>query len=143
MKEEMAGLLPHGESMCLLESVEAWDEEGISCRTTTHRDRGNPLMFHGRLTISSGLEYAAQAMGIHVGLVGRRFRTKPRIGLIGAVRDVSVAVERLDDLNADLHVQAIRVAEGENSFMYRFMLASDNREIMTGRASIFLKDTPL
>jgi len=142
-KEEIAGLLPHGESMCLLESVEAWDDDGISCRTTTHRDRRNPLIFHGRLTVTSGLEYAAQAMGIHVRLFNRRLHEKPQVGLIGAVRDVTVAVERLDDLNADLLVNAVRVAEGENSFMYRFTLASDGRNIMKGRASIFLKDDPL
>ena len=37
-KEEIGRLLPHGPSMCLLESVEVWDDLTISCRTTTHRD---------------------------------------------------------------------------------------------------------
>jgi predicted hotdog family 3-hydroxylacyl-ACP dehydratase len=55
--------------MCLLESVEAWDDVTIRCLASTHRDQRNPLRFHGRLTASAGLEYAAQAMGAHVGLV--------------------------------------------------------------------------
>jgi predicted hotdog family 3-hydroxylacyl-ACP dehydratase len=142
IKEEIGRLLPHGESMCLLDTVEDWDEVTISCRTSTHRDRGNPLLFRGCLTVSSGLEYAAQAMGLHVGLLHRQRRTEPQIGYVGAVRDVIFAVERLDDLVPDLLIAADKIAEGVNSYMYRFAVTLDGRAIIEGRASIFLKDRP-
>src|SRR5215470_12512619 len=127
MKDEIGRLLPHGESMCLLESVETWDDLTISCRTSTHRDRHNPLRFHGRLTAPAGLEYAAQAMGAHVGLVNRTSRNRDRIGLVGAVRDVTFAIDRLDDL------------EGDDSYMYHFRVMHEARAIIEGRASIFVK----
>jgi predicted hotdog family 3-hydroxylacyl-ACP dehydratase len=139
MKDEIARLLPHGESMCLLECVETWDDMTISCRTSTHRDRGNPLRFHGRLTASAGLEYAAQAMGAHVGLLDRDRRAKDRIGLVGAVRDVIFTIDRLDDLEGDLTVHAKRMVEGDDSYMYHFTVTHGARAIIEGRASIFVK----
>ena len=67
MKEEIGRLLPHGPSMCLLDSVEIWDDTTSVAVTATHRDQVNPLRFQGRLMASAGLEYAAQAMSVHVG----------------------------------------------------------------------------
>lgn len=125
--------------MCLLDSVETWDDTTISCRTSTHRDQRNPLRARGRLTVSAGLEYAAQAMGAHVGLLDRDRRTENQIGYIGSVRDVTFSVNRLDDLAGDLTVHATRMVEGENSYMYRFTVSHSGLAIIEGRASIFVK----
>ena len=125
--------------MCLLDSVETWDDTTISCRTSTHRDQRNPLRAHGRLTVSAALEYAAQAMGAHVGLLDRFRRTENQIGYIGGVRDVTFSVSRLDDLAGDLTVDATRMVEGENSYMYRFTVSHRGLAIIEGRASIFVK----
>ena len=125
--------------MCLLDTVEAWDETTIRCRTATHRDSNHPLRYRGRLSVSVGLEYAAQAMGVHVGLRDRDRQTAGRIGYVGSVRDVSFGVERLDDTVSDLIVEATRLAEGDQSYMYRFTLLLDSRAVIEGRASIFIK----
>jgi len=125
--------------MCLLDSVETWDDTTISCRTSTHRDQRNPLRARGRLTVSAGLEYAAQAMGAHVGLLDRDRRTEIQIGYVGSVRDVTFSVNRLDDLAGDLTVDATRMVEGENSYMYRFTVSHSGLAIIEGRASIFVK----
>jgi predicted hotdog family 3-hydroxylacyl-ACP dehydratase len=125
--------------MCLLDSVETWDDTTISCRTSTHRDQRNPLRARGRLTVSAGLEYAAQAMGAHVGLVDGSRRSENQIGYVGGVRDVTFSVTRLDDLAGDLTVDATRMVEGENSYMYRFTVSHSGLAIIEGRASIFVK----
>jgi predicted hotdog family 3-hydroxylacyl-ACP dehydratase len=125
--------------MCLLDSVETWDDTTISCRTSTHRDQRNPLRARGRLTVSAGLEYAAQAMGAHVGLVDGIRRSENQIGYVGGVRDVTFSVTRLDDLAGDLTVDATRMVEGENSYMYRFTVSHSGLAIIEGRASIFVK----
>jgi predicted hotdog family 3-hydroxylacyl-ACP dehydratase len=132
-------LLPHGASMCLLESVEAWDALTISCLTSTHRDPRNPLRYKGRLTASAGLEYAAQAMGAHVGLLEGSCRTEHRIGLVGSVRDVIFGTDRLDDLDGWLMVNARRMVEGEQGYMYQFTVTHGMSKIIEGRASIFVK----
>ena len=138
-KEEIGRLLPHGPSMCLLESVEGWDDLTISCRTATHRDPGNPLRFKGRLTASAGLEYAAQAMGAHVGLLNGGRQPEDRIGLVGGVRDVVFTTDRLDDQEGWLIVNARRLVEGEHGYMYHFTVCHGPSTLIEGRASIFVK----
>jgi predicted hotdog family 3-hydroxylacyl-ACP dehydratase len=128
--------------MRLLDAVEAWDETSIRCRTATHRDLAHPLRYRGQLSVAVGLEYAAQAMGVHVGLLHRDHDTAGRIGYVGSVRDVIFDAERLDGTDADLIVDATRLAEGDQSYMYRFTLLLDNRAIVEGRASIFIKAAP-
>lgn len=142
VREEISRLLPHGESMCLLDVVDAWDQTTISCHTSTHRDHRNPLRSRGRLTVSAGLEYAAQAMGAHVGLLDRDGRFRNKIGYIGSVRDVVFFVNRLDDLPGDLLVDATRIVEGDDSYMYRFTVSHGGLAIIEGRASIFVKAEP-
>lgn len=125
--------------MHLLDSVESWDEKTIRCRATSHRSPGNPLRHWMGLSAMAGLEYAAQAMGVHVGLLNPQRSAKGFIGYVGAVRDVTIGRERLDDLPGHLTINADRLLEGENSFIYQFRLSAEGEEIMTGRASIFLK----
>ena len=141
-KEEIGRLLPHGPSMCLLEVVEEWDDVTIRCRTATHRDPQNPLRFKGHLSAAAGLEYAAQTMGAHVGLVTGGRHRQQRIGLIGAVRDVVFATDRLDGHDGWLVVTARRLIEGEHGYMYHFTVAHRLSTLIEGRASIFVKDAP-
>ena len=125
--------------MRLLDRVEAWDETTIRCRTATHRDPDHQLRYRGRLSASVGLEYAAQAMGVHVGLRDRDRQTAGLIGYVGSVRDVTFGADRLDNTASDLIVEATRLAEGDQSYMYRFTVLLDSRVIIEGRASIFIK----
>jgi predicted hotdog family 3-hydroxylacyl-ACP dehydratase len=127
--------------MCLLDSVEDWDDLTICCRTSSHRDPCNPLRFGGRLTVAAGLEYAAQAMGAHVGLVGGLQQGAYRVGLVGSVREVVFSADRLDDLEGPLLVNATRLVEAELGYMYEFIVAHGALKLIEGRASIFLKAT--
>ena len=129
--------------MCLLDSVESWDETMIDCRAISHRSPDNPLRHGAGLNAMAALEYAAQAMGVHVGLLNPERSTGGLIGYIGAVRDVNIGRARLDDLPGHLTIEANRLIEGDNSFMYQFRLSAEGLEIMTGRASIFLKQVEL
>jgi predicted hotdog family 3-hydroxylacyl-ACP dehydratase len=125
-KEELARLLPHGESMRLLDLVEIWDEQNIRCRTSTHRHQQNPLRSRGRLTVSAGLLYHGH-------------RTQAPIGYVGSVRDVTFSVSRLDDLEDDLTIDASRMVEGADSYMYRFTVSHRGSAVIEGRASIFIQ----
>jgi predicted hotdog family 3-hydroxylacyl-ACP dehydratase len=138
-RAELAPLLPHGGAMRLLDQVERWDQSSICCRTSSHRDEFNPLRHHGTLPAIAALEYAAQAMGVHVGLLNRERQTEGLIGYVGGLRDVVVSVQRLDDVRDDLRIEALRLAEGEDSFLYRFDITAGDRPVMAGRASIFVK----
>ena len=138
-KDELSRFLPHEGAMCLIDRVESWDNTTIRCHTRSHHDQGNPLRYGTRLEALTGLEYAAQAMGVHVGLLNRMRSIDGLIGYVGGLRNVVLGVDRLDDCPAELTIDAMRLFEGDNSFMYQFAISSGGRDIMTGRASIFLK----
>ena len=138
-KEELNALLPHAGAMRLIDRVESWDATTIRCHAQSHRDRGNPLRHHAGLEADAGLEYAAQAMGIHVGLLNQSQSMDGLIGYVGGLRDVVLGVDRLDRCLAELTIDAMRLVEGEKSFMYRFVISPGGQDVITGRASIFLK----
>ena len=138
-KEELSTFLPHAEAMRLIDRVESWDDTTIQCCTRSHHDSVNPLRHGTRLEAVTGLEYAAQAMGVHVGLLNRTRSTDGLIGYVGGLRDVVLGVDRLDECPAELTIDATRLFAGDNSFMYQFSISSGGRNVMTGRASIFLK----
>jgi predicted hotdog family 3-hydroxylacyl-ACP dehydratase len=141
-KEELAPLLPHAGTMRLLDRVESWDDSTIRCRAVSHRDPSNPLRRDATLDVIAGLEYAAQAMGVHVGLLDGRSSAGGLIGYVGGLRDVTFGLDRLDDCPGELTVEATRLFADHRSFMYRFAVSCRDQAVLTGRASIFLTREP-
>src|SRR3990172_4278478 len=108
-KADLNRLIPHQGRMCLLETVEQWDRVSITCRTASHRDVTNPLRRDDQLDAICGLEYAAQAMGVHVGLLEQGGKCCNAVGYLGAVRNLTLRANRLDDVKNDLTIHATRV----------------------------------
>ena len=136
-RDWIARNIPHRERMCLLDRVAAWDAAHVVCHATSHRDPANPLRAHGRLGSACGVEYAAQAMALHGALLAPP-ENAPRIGYLTSIRDLVFAVTRLDDVGADLHVEAHRQAGDGNNVLYRFVVRGDGRELLRGRAAVVL-----
>ncbi len=95
--------------MCLLDTVERWDDTSIMCTTASHRDTTNPLRRDNQLEAICGLEYAAQAMAVHVGLLEQGKERRLAVGYLGAVKNLMLRAARLDDVKGDLTVQATRL----------------------------------
>ncbi|MGQ0667652.1 MAG: 3-hydroxylacyl-ACP dehydratase [Nitrospiraceae bacterium] len=138
-KQDLASLLPHAGAMRLIDRVEGWDETTIRCHTGSHLVPANPLRHGASLEAVTGLEYAAQAMGIHVGLLDGARSAEGAIGYVGSLRDVVFGVDRLDECRAELTIDATRLFTDDRRFLYRFAISSGGQEVMSGRASIFLK----
>ena len=138
-KADLCRLIPHGGAMCLLDAVEQWDETSIICKTASHRDATNPLRRDDELEGVCGLEYAAQAMAVHVGLLQQGKERRIALGYLGAVRNLTLRAGRLDDVKEDLTVQATRLVGQGSSFIYTFRVSAGPQELLNGRASIFLK----
>ncbi len=139
-KADLGRLIPHWGTMCLLDRAEQWDDIQILCRSGTHRDPANPLRRGDRLEALCGLEYAAQAMAVHVGLLEERERKHTiTVGYLGAVNNLILGAGRLDDVKDDLTIQAARLVGQGSSFIYTFRVSAGPHELLSGRASIFLK----
>jgi len=136
--------------MCLLDEVLAWDATRIRCRSDSHRSCDNPLRAHGRLGAACGIEYAAQAMAVHGALIAasapleRTMSTQVRgslgatVGYLASVRNVALAVSRLDDLDEELIAAAERVTGDRRTVLYEFTVSSGARVLLSGRAGIVL-----
>jgi predicted hotdog family 3-hydroxylacyl-ACP dehydratase len=141
-KADLCRLIPHGGTMCLLDTVEQWDQTSITCSTASHNDTANPLRRDNQLEAICGLEYAAQAMAVHVGLLEEQGRKHAiAVGYLGAVKNLTLRAGRLDDVKEDLTIQATRLVGQGSSFIYTFRVSAGRQELLDGRASIFLKYT--
>ena len=136
-RAQIAGLIPHEGTMCLLDGVLQWDASRIVCLSRNHRAADNPLRANGRLPAVCGVEYAAQAMAVHGGLAGG-FVRKPRAGYLASLRDVECLRDCLDDLDGDLVVEAERLAGDGAHVIYRFRLRVGDVEVLSGQALVAL-----
>ena len=132
----IAAHIPHHGSMCLLDSVIAHDGQQVRCLALSHRSSDNPLRAHGRLAAACGIEYAAQAMAVHGALLAAG--AEPRPGFLASVRGAVLHVGRLDDIEQDLTVEAVRVTGDSGTVLYDFSLWAGERLLVEGRAAIVL-----
>lgn len=136
----IAALIPHAGAMCLLECVLEWNRQAIVCSASSHRDLDHPLRSAGQLSVVCGIEYAAQAMAVHGGLVATS--PAPTVGFLASVRNVICHVRRLDDLTSNLLIEATRVTGEAQRVIYSFVIRCDDRVVIEGRAAVVLDATP-
>jgi predicted hotdog family 3-hydroxylacyl-ACP dehydratase len=127
-------LVPHAGAMCLLERIERADEKEVVCGTFTHRAPTNPLRRNGRLAALHLAEYGAQAMAVHGGLANPA--ATARGGMLVAIRDLTLGVARLDDIDAELIIHAVRLVANESGQIYSFSASAAGRELGRGRVSV-------
>ena len=129
--------LPHEGSMCLLDAVTDWDAQRIRCTASSHRRADNPLRAQDRLGAACGIEYAAQAMAAHGALLAAA-GSAPRAGYLASVRGVDLHIARLDDIAADLGIEAERLSGDDNTILYGFSVSAGDRLLLSGRATVVL-----
>lgn len=130
--------IPHQGSMCLLDCVEVWDQQRIQCRASSHRVADNPLRAYGRLGATCGIEYAAQAMAVHGALLAPPGSASARAGYLVSVRGTQLHVPRLDDIVADLLVEATSITRSDNNILYQFSISAAGHLLLDGRAAVVL-----
>lgn len=129
--------IPHRGRMCLLDRLIAWDEASLACTATSHRDVANPLRTAGGLLAPCGIEYAAQAMALHGALRAPGGAATP--GYLASVRNVVLAVPRLDDVPGELQVRVRWLAGDADELLYAFVLSDEaGRLLVEGRAMVVL-----
>ncbi|MFO1418897.1 MAG: hydroxymyristoyl-ACP dehydratase [Methylotetracoccus sp.] len=128
-------LLPHKGAMCLLDRVISWDRRHIRCTAVSHRAIDNPLRERGRVDGICLIEYAAQAVALHGGLIGNGAAAP---GYLAAVRDVRLAVRALERIDAELVIEAECELADPSGLLYRFAIEAAGAKLGSGRLSISL-----
>lgn len=135
-KDEIERLLPHKGDMVLLDAITDWSHTHILCTSETHLLADNPLRRADGLSVIAGIEYGMQAMAAHGSLIDAR---KNRPGYLASLRDVRLAVGWLHDIAGPLTVGATVILQDPNNVVYSFAVSSGERELLAGRAGVFLK----
>jgi predicted hotdog family 3-hydroxylacyl-ACP dehydratase len=134
--DEICSLIPHSEDMCLLDSVDFWDDDKIICISNSHLLESNPLRRHKKLSSIHVLEYAAQAMALHGGLHDREQGKQMTEGYLAALRDVNVNLCELDLLKSELHIEANKILSQGGNMIYTFTVSSEEVQLASGRATV-------
>jgi predicted hotdog family 3-hydroxylacyl-ACP dehydratase len=135
-RDRWQDLIPHAGNMCLLDSVEHWDDHSILCRTRSHADPANPLRREGRLSALHLAEYGAQAMAIHGGLLATRANRRAPPGYLASLRDVRLGVSHVEHIKGELEVQAEVMTQSENGWIYQFRVSTGGEELASGRVTV-------
>jgi predicted hotdog family 3-hydroxylacyl-ACP dehydratase len=133
----IAARIPHQGNMCLLDRVEQWSPHHVRCIAISHRAESNPLRARGQLPAAAGIEYAAQSMAVHGALLAPQ-QAAPRSGFLASVRGAVLHVGRLDDVIADLTVEATLFSSDSNNVLYDFSVHADGRILLEGRAAVII-----
>lgn len=131
-------LIPHSGGMCLLDRVVRWDAQEITCQSDSHTDTRNPLRRDGQLSALHLLEYGAQTMAVHGGLLAGS-RDGTRAGMLVAAREFHLEVARLDDLPHSLDILARKKIASSSALAYEFEVHHAGRRLATGRVHVILQ----
>lgn len=136
----LKSLLPHQGAMFLIGDVISFDRNEIACTASSHRDPGNPLRHQGHLPAHALIEYAAQAAGIHGGLLNRELHpdAPAQMGYLAVVSNLEWSVPQLDELPGELAIFARRVAVTPGGRAYRVRVEHQHDIIMSGDLIIAL-----
>lgn len=133
--EEICARLPHTGNMCLLSRVEYYDQSQLRCYAISHRSINNPLFRENKLNAIYGIEYAAQAIGLHSGL-RNELSDKPKLGYLVALRKVVLEVKRLDDIESELSIECNIIGRDQDLVVSEFAIRGDRRCLIWGRATL-------
>lgn len=131
-KQEIEALIPHSGTMCLIDSVEKWSHESILCRTRSHLDNNNPLLINNELNPIHLLEYGAQAMAIHSGLISRTSIH----GYLAALSNARFHIFSLQDIQCDLLIEANSLLTSERGAIYEYTIYCLNNTLIKAQGTV-------
>lgn len=129
-RQQISVLIPHGDSMCMLDEVTSWDDEQIQCRSTHFAGDHNPLFEGGRLETVLLIEYAAQAAAIHAALLQSELG-KPRPAYIGAVKNIELLQAVSNTLAIEISAHCL--LNNSSGAIYEFIATQENCTLIKGR----------
>jgi predicted hotdog family 3-hydroxylacyl-ACP dehydratase len=140
-KSDIEALIPHAGGMCLLEQVLSYSDEEIICRTQSHLEANNPLKTDGKLSKMHLIEYGAQAIAVHGGLMElSSMLGVPKLGYIAMIKAVQWGV--FDPCTEFLEVTATALMVDETCKLYAFYLTdAESRKICSGKVMVIHPDS--
>jgi predicted hotdog family 3-hydroxylacyl-ACP dehydratase len=133
--------------MCLIDQIISWDDNELIAHSQSHHHTNNPLRNNHSLSSIIGIEYAAQTMAIHAGLLAEKEKNsspnKNNIGgYLATIRKVAIASNSLcppdTEPLAPLVIQVCVLMRDTQGYTYQFNIHSQHVNIISGQLTIFL-----
>ena len=132
-QNEFRHLVPHTDKMLLIDTVRNWTQETIETSTRSHQALDNPLRLNGKLSSVHLIEYGAQTMALHCGLL----TGKAQPGVLGAVKNAHFYIDDLDEIDCELVIKATAEIQLTNGAVYQFTVYDDcNKLLLKARATV-------
>ena len=133
-------LTPHSGGMCLLDVVLEHSQERTLCRVDP---RGSALLCDrdGSVPIWVGLEYMAQCVAVHGGLVSRARREAPRPGLFLGCRKARFTAQELPSHPLEVEAVHHRGELGLVAFDCQLRDPADGSTLVEGRVNVYLVES--
>lgn len=133
--DEINQLIPHEGEMCLWDSVLAFDEFSLRCRTARHLAKTHPLKTNGCLSKLHLIEFGAQSIAIHGGLLSQQGLKLPRPGYLASVKNIHFGT--FNDQTPHIYCHSSQIMSDNQSKLYQFELTdNEQRLICAGRALV-------
>lgn len=133
-RARIAALIPHGESMCMLDEIVAWDETRIHGRCHNFANSTNPLFENGQLDTVLLIEFGAQAAAVHSALIQSQLG-ESRPAYIGAVKDIELFTAMADNSTAlELHLHCL-LSSGQGA-IYELVAQQAENTLLRGRLTL-------
>jgi predicted hotdog family 3-hydroxylacyl-ACP dehydratase len=137
--DEICKLIPHDGKMCLLDKVKNWNKKSITCTTSTHRNKSNPLRSNEGLPMLSLLEYGAQAMAVHGCLLAEMDGFIMKEGYLASLRDINFADGLLSEVEDELVINMEHIYAESGNMIYTMSISANNIILASGRISVAAK----
>ncbi|MDH5736979.1 MAG: hypothetical protein OEZ23_01650 [Gammaproteobacteria bacterium] len=134
-----ADLLPHGQSMVLIDRIVRWDSDSICCQTDSHKRTSNPLHRNNSLSAANLIEYGAQAMALHEVLARKKDTDgiyRPISGMVSALKNVMIARVNMDSIAESLEIKASKEFVSLSGAIYVFEVLVGDRILAEGRITV-------
>ncbi len=133
----IAQLIPHGDSMCMLDQLDSWDRDRVSCTSRSHRRSDNPLVEDGRLHCACLVEFCAQAAALHGALSTpgepQHGESSARLAYVGAVKNLELLCDYVDLSAPTLTIEARCVVSNSSGSIYLIGASMQQQVLLRGR----------
>lgn len=144
-KVAIENLIPHAGNMVLLDSADCINASGLQCYSYTHLETTNPLRSEQGLSALSGIEYAAQAMALHISLVNAAARSQS--GFLAICKNIKLNRRYLDAIDTELKIEVHHLSGSIEMglLQYRFVITTNiesknaAEKIISGELSIVVQ----
>lgn len=132
-REVIQTLIPHGDSMSLIDTVDYWDESQIKCSVDPYQGFKYPFRTETHSSTMLLIEHGAQASGIHSALLLKEKFSPSQLIVLGAVKNAKLYHDNISKEVKRIQIIAELLINNQNGAIYTFAAFIDNKKVIEAK----------